>query len=205
MATSQSTGNLEASNSNSSGNGRDMQHDTIVRTLPSVKGCRSFPASQRVDEARSEYTSMVPTVPMRPHNLHSTVVPDGFVNQHTRTLLAYHPITRPRREADHPDCRIVNAANVQPMKRWERGSVRDQAWNGVAGVYGDYVENSQQMGRVCDWSVLVEEGSADENEEDITRADLAAFVGQYGKVSSSNQPQRDQAEVGSGEPPVLAS
>jgi len=91
------------------------------------------------------------------------------------------------------------------MRRWEWESVRDQAWNGVAGVYGDYVENNQQMGRVCDWSVLVEEGSADENEEDITRADLVAFVGQYSKVSLSNQAQRDQTEVGSGEPPVLAS
>jgi hypothetical protein len=56
--------------------------------------------------------------------------------------------------------------DASPMERWERESDRDQAWNGILGVY---TEMDQDMELGDGWSACVEASDSLGNEQGNSR------------------------------------
>jgi hypothetical protein len=58
----------------------------------------------------------------------------------------------------------MNADAGSPLERWERETIRDQAWNGVAGIYGVPPASSPNIVLVHEWSRPVKEGGNDKSQ-----------------------------------------
>jgi hypothetical protein len=144
------------------GNGRKMQHDTRASTHLASKGCDTVPAYCHAGEVTRE-TLSTPTV--RHHHLHfGDVSVECFDNQ-MMDLLVYHPISRPWQELGRSESgSTMNVDASSPLEKWERETIRDQAWNGVAGIYGGPPASSPDIVLVHEWSGLVKEGGSDKTQ-----------------------------------------
>jgi hypothetical protein len=144
------------------GNGRKMQHDTRAATHLASEGCNTLPAYCHVGEVTSEPLS-TPTV--RHHHLHLGDVPVGYFDDQLMDLLVYHPISRPWQELGRSESgSAMNADASSPLEKWERETIRDQAWNGVAGIYGRPPASGPDIVLVHEWSGPVKEGGSDKTQ-----------------------------------------
>ena len=145
----------------SRGNSRKIQHDTGTSTHLASEGCDTRPASCYAGMVTSEASS----TPTMRHHLHLGDVSAGYSDNQIMDLVVYHPISRPWQELGRSESgSAMNAVAGSPLERWERESIRDQAWNGVAGIYGVPDADSSNTGLLHEWSGPVKEGGSDKGQ-----------------------------------------
>jgi hypothetical protein len=132
------------------GNGRNIQRDTRTSTHLAAEGCNTLPAYCYAGKVTSETSS---TSTVRHHHLHLDDVSVGCFDNQMMDLLVYHPISRPWQELTRSESGSAMNADVgSPLERWERETLRDQAWNGVAGIYGGPPAGSPDIVLVHEWN-----------------------------------------------------
>ena len=144
------------------GNGQKIQHDTRTSTHLASEGCNTLLTYCYASKVTSD-TSSTPTV--RHHNLHLDYVSVGCFDSQMMDLLVYHPISRPWQELGRSESgSAMNADAGSPLEKWERETIRDQAWNGVAGIYGVSPASSPDIVLIHESSGLVKEGGSDKTQ-----------------------------------------
>jgi hypothetical protein len=143
------------------GNGRKIQNDTRTSTHLASEDCNTLPAYCSAGKVASEASS---TPAVRHHHLHLDVS-IGYFDSQMMDLLGYHPISRPWQELGHSESGSAMSADAgSPLEKWERETIRDQAWNGVAGVYGVSPARSPDIVLAYEWSGPVKEGGSDKTQ-----------------------------------------
>src|SRR5438046_1341096 len=130
------------------GNSRKMQHHTGTSTHQPSEACDALPAYSYAGMVTSEVSS----TPTMRHHLHLGDVSVGYSDNQIMDLVVYHPISRPWQELGRSESgSAMNAVAGSPLERWERESIRDQAWNGVAGIYGGPDADRSNTGLLHEW------------------------------------------------------
>jgi hypothetical protein len=139
----------------SSRNDQTIQHDTTAYKHPAPDRCNPLLVPRQAGKVANEYCS---TSNVLPHHLCSVVVPLGYVDSQLTGLSAYRPVDRPGQELGCSESRsTMGAAAISPMERWERETIRDQAWNAVARIHGHHPESSPDINLVQGWMDFLEE------------------------------------------------
>jgi hypothetical protein len=139
----------------SSRNDRTIPHTIPGCKHPAPEHCNTLPAPRQVGKVTNEYSSTSIELPRHPC---SVVTPVGYVDSQLTLSPAYRPIIRPGKEHGCSEDRTtISAATISPMERWERETIRDQAWNAVARIHGHHPESSPDIDLVEGWMDFLEE------------------------------------------------
>jgi hypothetical protein len=144
----------------SSHNDRTVQHGMTTYQHSTPERYNTLPAPRQSGKVANEYCS---TSSVLPDHLCSVVVPVVPVDSQLTGLSAYHPIDRPGQELGCSESRsTMGAAAISPIERWERETIRDQAWNAVAQIHGHHPKSSPDIDLVQGWRDFLEEIGSDE-------------------------------------------